>query len=112
MDFLKGDTCRRLDGFFCVKGTVGMLQASEYNNVDMFAIFRAVVVNSCCSLESSALVTKTFVRYVDFKNFIYMRQICPGCSKDDLGQLSRIRQFKTIVRGGFSKFQASTMGTL
>lgn len=112
VDFSKGETAGRLSGFFTETGVVGMLEAQNFDTLDMVAPFLGAVVDTCCGTEEKAPVTNTYVAYSELLDFIYRRRTYPSWNEAELGVLiTMIGSFKTIARDTFGKYQASNMGT-
>lgn len=112
-DYSKGECGGRLNGFFTETGIVGMLEAKEYDSVDMVSPFLGAIIDACCGLTDTADVTQSYTDYADLVDFIYRRNDCPGWTEEELSNLSsKIAAFKLRARSTFARYQPSSMGTV
>ena len=112
MDFSKGIINENLSGFFTDSGILGMLEASDLDRIDEVSPFLGAIIDRCCGETKNAPVTTVFTLYVNLLNEIHCRGRTPGWTDEDLGRLDRsIRDFKTIGKSVFHRYQKSGMGT-
>lgn len=89
-----------------------MLEAKDYDSVDMVSPFLGSIIDYCCGTAYHAPVTKAFTMYVDMVAFITRRFRTPGWTEDELTELDYdIKAFKSHSCSVFSSYQASGMGT-
>lgn len=112
VDFSSGESGLRLSGFFTEHGIVGMLEAKDYDVMDMVSPFIGAIIDRCCGLVDVATVTSSFTQYVDLVSFIFRRNMVPGWTNLCLQSLDQeVQDFKHSTFDAFSMYQSSRMGT-
>lgn len=98
VDYSQGIIGGRLSGFFLDTGVIGMLEASDYDNMDMVSTFIAALIDTCCGTSEDAPVTESFTQYVDLNELISSRATVPGWIEEDFEKLTKlISSFKSVA---------------
>lgn len=99
-------------GFSNESGPLEMLEAAEFENIEMGFLFMGEIINTWCSQSTGPPTTQVFTSYVDLNNFIQKRFPSPSWTGKDLLQLkSLIQFFKLDALKIFGDSQASNMAT-
>lgn len=64
VDFLKSPVNGRLFGLFTWTSLMGMLEAADFNIVDMVSPFLGAIIEDCCGLVRVASIFDDFSRHV------------------------------------------------
>lgn len=70
IDFCKENCDERLSGLLAEIGVTGMLEASDYNLLQMMAPFSGKIVDSYCGNSRTAPLTAVFSSYYDLVNLL------------------------------------------
>ena len=111
VDFSKGKHEGRLSGLFSDNGLIGMLEASDYKDIENVSPFLGAIVDRCCGEVKEAPVTRTLTMFNDIIQQLYERNHNIGWTDEKLEKLSNdIRLFKKQGRKTFENYQSSKMG--
>lgn len=104
----KGVECG-LNGLFNEKGIIGVLEASDYKQVDKVLPFLEVIVDYMCGLNIIASTSNVFASYVDLANTFYERCESLKCKENDFIQLrEQVCNFIDIVVANLGPYQTSS----
>lgn len=68
--FRKTDRTDKLRRYYTARGTIGMIEAKDNNEVDMVAPFIGALIDQCVVLNSSP-VKACFTRYVEIQDITF-----------------------------------------
>lgn len=104
---------RRYNGFFKSDGIVGMLEAKDFQALDMVFPFIGAYIDRCCGEVETSPTTRIFTMYSEILMMVYRRRMKPGWTEQDLKKLKeKIVRFKKEAVELYESYQASGMGTL
>lgn len=89
MDFSVSEYGGKLTALFTDTGISGMLEAKDYENVDLVWSFFGEVVDVCCSNTKDALIIDFFTQYVNVVQTIRKQNCRPGWTKNKLLDLQQ-----------------------
>lgn len=93
-------------------GVIGMLGASDYDNMDMISPFIGALIDTCCGTTEEAPDTESFTQYLDLTDFIYSRSAVTGWIQEEFKKLTKlISSLKSVARNTFTEYPPSGMGT-
>ena len=103
----------RYNGIFLEDGLVGLLQAKDFQSLDMVFPIVGGFIDRCCGEVSDCPNTRVFTKYSDVLNFVFRRRLKLGWVEEELEELDEmIRDFKSTAVEVFGPYQKSNMGTL
>lgn len=103
----------RYNGFFKNNGVVGMLEAKDYQALDMVFPFIGAYIDRCCGEIESSPTTRIFTKYSEIVAMVYRRNMEAGWTEGDLHDLRRrVVTFKNEAAELYGPYQSSEMGTL
>lgn len=77
--FQRWDHSSYLNGFFTETGLCGMLEAPDYDAVDVASLFLSILIHEYCGFLETADITAIFIKYVDLVKFC-----CGGTWRRDI----------------------------
>lgn len=101
-----------LTGVLFENGLTGMLEASDYNDLDQMSAFPGPITDVLCDTENEPNVTRLFIQYMKLLNYLRQNKNASDWSKDELNLWhQRVKNFKSSGENVFGKYQALGMKT-
>ena len=90
-----------------------MLEAKDYQALDMYFSFIGAYIDRCCGEVKSSPTKRIFTQYSELVMLVYRRRMKVGLTEEHLKELSgRIIRFKSDAVELYEPYQPSGMGTL
>lgn len=93
----------RISGFFMEEDIMGMLEAAEYDSIDIVSPFIGAAIDALCGEEGDTLITVSFSRFLELTKLMYRRGMERTWNQGQFIDFSEnIMQIKEAVRATLS----------
>lgn len=90
-----------------------MLEARDFDSIDMVSTFLEAIVDIGCGTEEEELLTKCFTLYVDLVEFLFSRSPRHGWNETCLKRLGQqMREFKKSTQDFFQRLSIIWTGNV